>query len=32
MKIFIEPNDVLMFRDGKPFSGGDDHYARSTFP
>lgn len=32
MKIFIEPNDVLMFRDGKPFSGGDDHYARGTFP
>ncbi len=32
MKIFIEPNDVLMFRDGKPFSGGDDHYARGVFP
>lgn len=32
MKIFIEPNDVLMFRDGKPFSGGDDHYARGIFP
>lgn len=32
MKIFIEPNDVLMFRDGKPFSGGDDHYAKSIFP
>jgi CRISPR-associated protein Cmr3 len=32
MKIFIEPNDVLMFRDGKPFSGGDDHYARGSFP
>lgn len=32
MKIFIEPNDVLMFRDGKPFSGGDDHYARGAFP
>ncbi len=32
MKIFIEPNDVLMFRDGKPFSGGDDHFARGFFP
>lgn len=32
MKIFIEPNDVLLFRDGKPFSGGDDHFARSSFP
>lgn len=32
MRIFIEPNDVLMFRDGKPFSGGDDHYARGMFP
>jgi CRISPR-associated protein Cmr3 len=32
MKIFIEPNDVLMFRDGKPFSRGDDHYARGIFP
>lgn len=32
MKIFIEPNDVLMFRNGKPFSGGDDHYARGIFP
>jgi CRISPR-associated protein Cmr3 len=32
MKIFIEPNDVLMFRDGKPFAGGDDHFARGSFP
>ncbi len=32
MRIFIEPNDVLMFRDGKPFSGGDDHFARGSFP
>lgn len=32
MKIFIEPNDVLMFRDGRPFSGGDDHFARGVFP
>lgn len=32
MRLFIEPNDILMFRDGKPFSGGDDHFARGSFP
>lgn len=32
MKLFIEPNDVLMFRDGRPFAGGDDHFARGMFP
>lgn len=32
MRIFIEPNDVLMFRDGRPFSGGDDHFARGACP
>ncbi len=32
MKLFIEPNDVLMFRDGRPFAGGDDFFARGTFP
>jgi len=32
MKLFIEPNDILMFRDGRPFAGGDDHFARGTFP
>jgi len=32
MKIFMEPNDVLMFRDGRPFAGGDDHFARGIFP
>ncbi|MBM4330706.1 MAG: type III-B CRISPR module-associated protein Cmr3 [Deltaproteobacteria bacterium] len=33
MNIFIQPTDVLMFRDGKPFSAGDDHLARSiVFP
>lgn len=32
MKLFIEPNDVLMFRDGRPFAGGDDHFARGVFP
>lgn len=32
MRLFIEPNDVLMFRDGRPFSGGNDHFARGAFP
>jgi len=32
MKLFLEPNDVLMFRDGRPFAGGDDHFARGIFP
>lgn len=32
MRLFIEPNDVLMFRDGRPFSGGDDHFARGMCP
>ena len=32
MRLFIEPCDVLLFRDGKPFSAGDDHFARSLFP
>ncbi|GBC78120.1 hypothetical protein HRbin08_01606 [bacterium HR08] len=30
--IFIEPLDVLLFREGKPFTGGEDHLARSIFP
>jgi CRISPR-associated protein Cmr3 len=30
--ILIEPLDVLLFRDGKPFSAGADHLARSVFP
>lgn len=32
MKLFIEPNDILMFRDDRPFAGGDDHFARGIFP
>lgn len=32
MRLFIEPNDILMFRDGRPFAGGDDHFARVIFP
>ncbi len=30
--LFIEPLDLLLFRDGKPFSAGTDHLARSVFP
>lgn len=30
--LIIEPLDLLLFRDGKPFSAGDDHLARSIFP
>lgn len=32
MNIFIEPSDVLLFRDGRPFSAGEGHRARSLFP
>lgn len=32
MWLFIEPNDVLLFRDGKPFAAGEDHRAKSLFP
>lgn len=28
----IRPQDVWLFRDGKPFSAGEDHSARSMFP
>ncbi len=31
-QVLIEPNDVLLFRDGKPFAAGEDHRARSLFP
>jgi CRISPR-associated protein Cmr3 len=30
--LLIEPHDVLLFRDGKPFSAGTDIRARSLFP
>lgn len=30
--IFIEPSDVWLFRDGRPFSAGEEHVARSLFP
>ncbi|MBI4612630.1 MAG: type III-B CRISPR module-associated protein Cmr3 [Planctomycetes bacterium] len=28
----IVPEDVLLFRDARPFSAGDDHHAHSQFP
>ena len=32
MRILIEPNDVLLFRESKPFLAGEGHLARSVFP
>jgi CRISPR-associated protein Cmr3 len=32
MKLFIEPLDVMFFRDGKPFVAGETHLAQSLFP
>lgn len=32
MELFIEPVDVWLFRDGKPFDALSDHHARSLFP
>lgn len=32
MKLLIEPVDVWMFRDGRPFDAGSDHQASSLFP
>lgn len=32
MRIFIEPLDVMLFRDGKPFSAEEDVIATSAFP
>ena len=32
MKLFVEPVDVWMFRDGRPFDAGSDHHAASLFP
>ena len=32
MRLFIEPVDVWLFRDGRPFSAGSDHRAQSLFP
>lgn len=30
--VFVEPTDVWLFRDGRPFSAGEGHMARSIFP
>lgn len=32
MDLIIRPVDVWLFRDGRPFSAGEDHDARSIFP
>jgi len=32
MELFLEPVDVWLFRDGKPFDALSDHRARSLFP
>ncbi|MBC7233571.1 MAG: type III-B CRISPR module-associated protein Cmr3 [Chloroflexi bacterium] len=32
MELFLEPIDVWLFRDGKPFDALSDHRARSLFP
>jgi CRISPR-associated protein Cmr3 len=32
LDLFIRPADVLIFRDGRPFSAGDDHRATGYFP
>lgn len=32
MWLWLEPLDVLMFRDSRPFAGGETHRARSLFP
>ena len=32
IRLFLEPLDVWLFRDGRPFTAGTDHHARSLFP
>jgi len=32
MWLWLEPLDVLLFRDSRPFTGGEIHRARSLFP
>jgi CRISPR-associated protein Cmr3 len=32
MHLFLEPLDVWLFRDGRPFDAGSDHRAESRFP
>lgn len=31
-QLFLQPSDVWLFRDGKPFDAGSDHRAQSHFP
>lgn len=31
-ELFLDPCDVLLFRDGRPFSAGSEHTARCLFP
>jgi CRISPR-associated protein Cmr3 len=31
-QLFVQAQDVLLFRDGRPFDAADDHLARSIFP
>jgi CRISPR-associated protein Cmr3 len=30
--VYLQPTDVWLFRDGKPFNAGEDHQADSIFP
>jgi len=32
MQVAIRPIDVWLFRDGKPFTAGEDHAAETLFP
>ena len=32
MRIFLEPNESLSFRTGRPFDAGENNYAESMFP
>jgi CRISPR-associated protein Cmr3 len=32
MRLFIEPTEPLMFRDGRPFEAGQNNFAQSLFP
>ena len=32
MRLFIEPTESLLFRNGRPFDAGQDNFAESLFP
>ncbi len=32
IRLFLEPLDLWLFRDGRPFTAGADHHAHSMFP